>query len=236
MKEALINVARKTGTLLHLSIPTAAAPSTRGVGVKPLWTFDCEDELRGSPNYHDGTLYIGCYDNNLYALDASSGQFKWKYATDGGIPGRPAIFDGNVYFGSEDKRLHVVSTRSGKVAWTHYTDGPVRSSPSIAEGHVFIGSDDGYLHAVNINGGRLSWRAEAGSPLRSTAFVSNEYVFFGSEAGDFTCVDFRGDPRWRFRASLSKSLSTIPTATSILRLTRLSPMAWLIRCSPNLSW
>jgi len=208
MKEALINVARKTGTLLHLSIPSAQA-TAHGANAKPLWTFECEDELRGSPNFHDGSLYIGCYDNNLYALDASSGQFKWKYATDGGIPGRPAIFDGNVYFGSEDKRLHVVSTRSGKVAWTHYTDGPVRSSPSIAEGHVFIGSDDGYLHAVNINGGRLSWRAEAGSPVRSTAFVSNEYVFFGSEAGDFTCVDFRGDPRWRFRAKRAVTSSPI---------------------------
>ncbi len=207
MKEALINVARKTGTLLNLSMPAAA--HTRGVGVKPLWAFACEDELRGSATYHDGTLYIGCYDNNLYALDAANGEFKWKYATDGGIPGKPAVSEGNVYFGSEDKRLHVVSTRSGKVVWTYYTDGPVRSSPRIAEGHVFVGSDDGNLHAVNSANGRLAWKVEAGSPVRSTPFVSSEYVYFGAEAGDFTCVDFRGDVRWRFKAKRAITSSPV---------------------------
>jgi len=208
MKEALINVARKTGTLLNLSVPTAGT-SARGVGVKPLWAFACEDELRGSGTYHDGTLFIGCYDNNLYALDAAKGEFKWKYATDAGIPGKPSVSEGNVYFGSEDKRLHVVSAHSGKVVWTLYTDGPVRSSPRIAEGHVFIGSDDGYLHAANSANGRLAWKVEAGSPIRSTPFISSEYVYFGAEAGDFTCVDFRGDVRWRFKAKRAITSSPV---------------------------
>ena len=199
MKEALFNVARKTGTLLHLSIPAAQA-TTRGVTIKPLWVADCEDELRGSPLYHEGSLYIGCYDRNLYALDATDGKTKWKYATDGGIPGKPAVFENNLYLGSEDKRLHVISTRSGKVVWTHYTDGPVRGSPRIAEGHVFIGSDDGHLHAVSLTSGRLSWKVDVGSPVRSTPFVGSEYVYFGSEAGDFTCLNFRGDARWRYKA------------------------------------
>jgi len=211
MKDALINVARKTGTLLNLSIPTAVsgnAPS-RGVGVKPLWSFEAEDELRSSAAYHDGMLYIGCYDNNLYALDASNGEFKWKYATDGGIASKPAIFDSNIYFGSEDRRLHVISTRSGKVVWTHYTDGPVRSSPRIAEGHVFIGSDDGSLHAVSLSSGRLAWRSEAGSPVRSTPWVGNEHIYFGSEAGDFTATDFRGDAKWRFKAKRAITSSPV---------------------------
>lgn len=211
MKDALINVARKTGTLLNLSIPTtlsSGAPS-RGVGVKPLWSFEAEDELRSSATYHDGTLYIGCYDNNLYAVDAGNGEFKWKYPTDGGIASKPAIFENNIYFGSEDKRLHVISTRSGKVVWTHYTNGPVRSSPRIAEGHVFIGSDDGSLHAIGLSSGRLAWRSEAGSPVRSTPWVGNEHIYFGSEAGDFTATDFRGDAKWRFKAKRAITSSPV---------------------------
>lgn len=210
MKDALLNVAQKTGTLLNLNIPAVNTPRAQAMGVKPLWTFACEDELRSSPTFHDGLLYQGCYDNNLYALDAANGEFSWKYASDGGIASKPAVFEGNVYFGSEDKRLHVVSARSGRVVWTHYTDGPVRSSPRIAEGHVFIGSDDGFLHAVNTASGRLAWKAEAGSPVRSTPFVSSEYVYFGSEAGDFTCVDFRGEARWRFKAK--RGITSSPVA------------------------
>lgn len=207
MREALINAARKTGTLAHISLPPT--PETAGIGVKSLWEFECEDEVRGTPAFHEGSLYVGSYDNNLYALDASNGELKWKYATDGGIPGKPLIFENNIYFGSEDHRLHVISVRSGRVAWTYFTDGPVRGSPRIAEGHVFIGSDDGHLHAVSTSGGRLSWKTEGGAPVRSTPFVSDEYVFFGSESGDFSCVDFRGDAKWRFKAKRATTSSPI---------------------------
>ena len=205
MKEALLNVAQQTGTLLNLGIPASSKKSS----IEALWVATTEDEIRGSPSLNKDSLYIGSYDKNLYAYDAASGKQKWVYATDGGITGKAVAYENNVYFGSEDQRLHVVSARSGKVVWTHYTDGPVRSSPRIAQGHAFVGSDDGFLHAVNTATGRLSWHVDVGSAVRSTPFVTDEYVFFGSEAGDFTCVDFRGDARWRFKAKRAITSSPV---------------------------
>lgn len=206
-KEALLNAARKTGTLIQSSFHTASVAQSKGV--KPLWTFRCEDEVRGTPVYNAGVLYVGCYDNNLYALDASNGEFVWKYATDGGIPGRPAVHNNIIYLGSEDHRLHAVSTRNGNVLWTHFTDGPIRSSPRIAEGHIFIGSDDSHLHAVNLASGRLAWKAESSSAVRSTPFVTDQFVYFGSELGDFYCVDFRGGLKWRFKAKRAITSSPV---------------------------
>ncbi|MEK6255823.1 MAG: serine/threonine-protein kinase [Chloroflexota bacterium] len=206
-KEALVAAGQKTGTLIHTSFPTASI--SRSAGVKPLWTFECEDELRGTPLYHDGTLYAGSYDNNLYALDAANGEFKWKYAAEGGIPGKPIIAENKIYFGSEDKRLHVVSPRSGNVVWTYYTEGPVRSSPRIAQGHAFIGSDDSFLHAVNLATGRVAWKTEASSPIRSTPFVTDDKVYFGSEEGDFYCSTFSGEIKWRFRAKRAITSSPV---------------------------
>ena len=207
MKEALMSVARKTGALQRMSIATSTVQQTGSI--KPLWVFECEDEIRGTPTYYNGSVFVGCYDNNLYTIDAANGDFIWKYAAEGGIVSKPSVMDDNVYFGSEDNRLHVVSSRSGKVVWTYYTEGPVRSSPRIAEGHVFIGSDDGHLHAVNMITGRRSWRVEAGSPVRSTPYVGNEMVYFGAEGGDFFCVDYRGDLKWRFRAKRAITSSPI---------------------------
>ena len=71
--------------------------------IKPVWTFECEDEVRGGAIVQDGTLYVPSYDHNLYALDAGNGTFIWKYATQGGLPGKPAITETNYYVGSEDK-------------------------------------------------------------------------------------------------------------------------------------
>ena len=196
MKEALMNVARKTGALSKI---TAALPVQTG-GIKPLWSFKCEDEIRGTPILHQGMLFIGCYDNNLYALNAADGKFEWKYATEGGIVSKPAVYEGNVFFGSEDRRLHVVSARSGKVVWTYYTDGKVRSSPRIAEGHIFLGSDDMHLHAINVNTGRAVWKFMTEGSIHSTPLVANEMVYVGTEGGTLYAIDFRGEVKWRFQA------------------------------------
>jgi len=206
MKDALMGVARKTGALSKI---TSALPVKSG-GVKPLWTFKCEDEIRSTPVLHQGSLFIGCYDNNLYALNAADGQFQWKYAADGGIVSRPALFDNNIYFGSEDKRLHVVSTRTGKVVWTYYTEGKIRSSPRIAEGHIFFGSDDNDLHAVNVSSGRAVWKFTTDAPVHSTPLVVNELVYVGCENGSFYGIDFRGTLKWRFQAK--RGITSSPAA------------------------
>ena len=210
MKDALMAAAGQTGLLSRMPA-TRAAPVLQTNGIKPLWKFKCEDEIRGTPAYFDNTIYIGCYDNNLYALNAADGSFKWKYAADGGIVSKPAISEENIFFGSEDQRLHVISARGGKISWSHFSEGPVRSSPRIAEGHVFIGSDDGYLHAVNSATGRAVWAFKADAAIRSTPFVSNELIYVGSENGEFYCVDFKGKVKWQFRAKRGVTSSPLVT-------------------------
>ncbi len=196
MKMALMGAARKTGALAKIAT-TSIAPAT---GIKPVWSFECEDEVRGTALVIQGTLYIGCYDNNLYALNSADGKFQWKYATEGSVVSRPAIYEGNIYFGSADTRLHVVSARTGKLVWAYATEGQIHASPRIAEGHVFIGSDDHDLHAVNVNTNRSSWQFDGGDRVRSTACIGNDLVYFGADSGDFFAVDFRGSMKWRFQA------------------------------------
>jgi outer membrane protein assembly factor BamB len=211
MKEALIGVARKTGALSKVRVSPVGPAS----GIKPVWSFKCEDEIRGTPQPGQGMLYIGCYDNNLYALNSGDGKFQWKYPTEGGVVSRPALYEGNVIFGSQDKRLHVISARSGKVAWTYYTDGPIHSSPRIAEGHVFIGSDDGFLHAVNVSTGRSAWKFDTGDKVRSSPAIANELIYVGSESGEFFAVDYRGALKWRFQAKRGVSASPATSAQAV---------------------
>ncbi len=199
-KQALIGAGRKTGLINRMGGHISTAPMQLNTSIKPVWVFQCEDEIRGTSTYHNGVLYTGCYDNNLYALSAGTGEFKWKYPTDGGIVSRPAVADDTVFIGSEDKRIHAVSMRSGKVSWTYFTDGPVRSSGRVAEGHLFIGSDDHYLHAVNLATGRMAWRFDTADAVRSTPFVAGDLIYVGCNSGEIFCLDFRGNVKWRYKA------------------------------------
>ena len=204
MKNALLSVAKKTGALSRLPI----SKKNESQSVKPLWTFKCEDEIRGSVTFENGKIYCGSYDNNLYVLDASDGSLIWKFPTYGGIVGKPAIFENNIYIGSEDKKMYCISAWTGKELWTFSTDGPIRSSVKIAEGHAFFGSDDGYLYAVNLITNKITWRIDSGSPIRTTPFITRDNVYFGNEYGDFFCLDFSGHVRWRFKTK--KAITSSP--------------------------
>lgn len=198
-KEALIGAGRKTGLLGRIGVGSAPAAALN-TGIKPIWAFQCEDELRSTPLLYGGSIYIGCYDNNLYAVNAADGQFQWKYATEGGIVCRPVAFEDMIYFGSEDHRLHAVNMRNGKLGWSYYSDGCIRSSPRLADNHLFFGSDDGHVHAVNIITNRQVWKFDAGGAVRSSPFVSNETIYVGCESGEFLSLDYRGNLKWRFKA------------------------------------
>ena len=57
----------------------------------------------------DGTIYVGSWDNKLYALNPD-GTLKWSYATGNWVYSSPAIgADGTLYVGSWDNKLYAIS-------------------------------------------------------------------------------------------------------------------------------
>ncbi len=205
MKNALIQVARKSGSNFQ---PTSTAAIIQNYEIKPLWTFECEDEIRGSAMTQDGVVYIGAYDHNIYALDGITGHFNWKFASDGGIVCTPAYFANSVFFGSEDQRVYSVSATTGRVQWSYFTEGPIRSTPAVQDRHVFIGSDDEYIHIINASTGRRATKIPAGSPVRSKPLIANDGIYFGTENGDLFFADFNGKIRWR--ANAKRAITSSP--------------------------
>jgi outer membrane protein assembly factor BamB len=170
--------------------------------VKPLWKFRVEEEVRATPIYFKGRIYVGAYDYNLYCLDAADGSFKWKFATDGGIPGTASIdADENlVVFGSEDRTLYAVDIRTGKISWSFQSGAPIRASVAVDHGHVFFGSDDGKLYAVRLTSGRLAWKFEGSAPIRCKPALTGERIIVGLENGEVLGLDLSGVVKWRFKA------------------------------------
>ena len=171
-------------------------------GIAPVWRFRCEDEVRSSPVVVDGIVYVGCYDGNLYSLDARTGDLHWKYATEGGIAATPCVWKDRVLIGSEDRVLYAVAARTGRMLWSCPTEGRIRSSARVELDHVFFGSDDHRMYAVNANSGQVAWRFEALDAIRSSPAVGAEIVYVGSDDGHLYGIDLQtGHQRWKFRAN-----------------------------------
>ncbi len=174
----------------------------RSQDIQPRWTFSCEDEVRSSPRISDGMLFVGSYDTNLYALDARTGSFIWKAATDGGIASTPYIHEDTVLVGSEDGALYAFSRQAGHLRWSCPTNGSIRSSPRVEYGHVFFGSDDGCLYNVNVQSGRVVWVFQSAAPIRSTPLIGGERIYVGSDDGYVYSIDMRtGTIKWKYNTN-----------------------------------
>lgn len=71
-----------------------------------LWSYDTGDRIRSTPTVADGTVYVGSYDEHLYALDASDGTVEWEYQTDHWITtSSPTVVDETSSGESIDSRV-----------------------------------------------------------------------------------------------------------------------------------
>src|SRR5450432_1137031 len=103
------------------------------------------DVYLSSPVVVDGAVYFGSGDGNLYALDAGSGELRWKFQTGDVVHSSPAYAVGTLYFGSWDSYFYAVDAASGKEKWRfHGGEDPLvhnqvgfQSSPTIADGVVY---------------------------------------------------------------------------------------------------
>jgi eukaryotic-like serine/threonine-protein kinase len=164
------------------------------------WKFTAEDEIRATPLLHNDMLYIGAYDENLYALDPTKGTLRWKFATEGGICSTPVGHEDSIIFGSEDTNIYSLDVVEHAVRWLFQTKGRVRSSARIAGDSCYIGSDDGHLYSIDMRTGRENWRFRTWKPLRSTPCYYDQMVYVGSEDNAIYAVEaVSGVMKWKYQ-------------------------------------
>ena len=165
-----------------------------------LWRYETGNRVSSSPAVVGGVVYAGSYDGYLYAVDAASGELRWRYATDeDGVSSSPTVVDGVVYIGSRDKFLYAVDAASGELRWRYGTGAWVNSAPAVADGIVYVGSYDHSLHAVDVASGERRWWYETGDEVESSPVVAGGIVYVGSRDTFLYAVDAAsGKLRWRY--------------------------------------
>jgi outer membrane protein assembly factor BamB len=66
--------------------------------------------VASSPAVANGVVYVGSDDNNLYALNATTGAKLWSYTTGGYVDSSPSVVKGVVYVGSDDGNVYAIGS------------------------------------------------------------------------------------------------------------------------------
>lgn len=85
------------------------------VSGKPGWTHHTGQYV-SDPVVVDRIVFFGSYDDNVYALDAVTGQSRWNspHQTSGSVESTPTIVAGVVYIGSDDHQLYALNQATGR--------------------------------------------------------------------------------------------------------------------------
>jgi len=160
---------------------------------------DAYDVYLSSPVVVDKTVYFGSGDGNLYALDVSSGDLKWKFKTGNVVHASPAYADGAIYFGSWDSYFYAVDAATGKERWRFHggedelihNQVGFQSSPAVANGTVYTGCRDSNVYALDAATGKEKWRFNNEmSWVNATPAVSQGKLFFAtSDSSLFHIID-----------------------------------------------
>ena len=88
----------------------------------------------------NGVVYIGSEDDNVYALNASTGAKLWSYDTGNKVESSPAVANGVVYVGTRPGGVDALNASTGALLWSYTTGSVGDSSPAIVNGTLYIGS------------------------------------------------------------------------------------------------
>lgn len=165
--------------------------------LKLAWSFSlgADRGQEAAPLVIDGVMYVvGPYDgphpNQVFALDAASGELKWSYAPRPepaakgvaccDVVNRGLAYDnGKIFLNTLNDHMVALDARNGRELWVVKLGDINRGetmtmAPLAAKGKVFAGNSGGemgvrgWLTAVDQNSGKIVWRAYSTGPDSET--------------------------------------------------------------------
>jgi outer membrane protein assembly factor BamB len=123
----------------------------------------------GGPGAGDGLVAVGTLDGLVIALDAATGEEKWRAKVPNEVIAAPVIGQGYVLVRSNDGAISAFDAASGERRWISQRELPsltVRGNASLTlgPGLVFSGNDDGTLSALSLADGRTLWEQPVALP------------------------------------------------------------------------
>ena len=154
------------------------------------------------PTVDGDRVYLGSYDQHVYALSLETGKIKWATPTSDPVHSTVAVSGRTLYVGADDD-LVALRTDTGTVRWRTPTGNVYGGGPAVRDGRVYLGVNLGgeggqtLLFAVRASSGRILWQANIGGDVHSAPSVDANNVYIGVIGDEVFALDAKnGHMRW----------------------------------------
>lgn len=180
--------------------------------------------------FRDGdTLFAADERGRLVALDADSGERRWRVDLDAPVSSGLTAVAGDVYLGTRNGEVLALSQRDGSVRWRAPVPSEVLAAPQPSQELLVVQSVDGSVTALDRASGAERWVYRANLPaliLRGTGtpMVIDPVTFAGFANGRLVALDNRnGQPVWERRIALAQGSSDIDRLVDLAGQPLLTP-------------
>ena len=114
-------------------------------GGSEAWRHEAGAGIGGMTLSDAGTLYVGSFDRNLYALDARTGRPRWDspFTADNWFWAAPLLIGDRLYAPSLDHSLYILDASTGRpVADRLVTGGAIRSEPALVGNRIIVANEE----------------------------------------------------------------------------------------------
>ncbi len=197
--------------------------NTKNVGkLQMAWSFSLGTNKgqEAAPLIIDNVLYVnGPYPNEVFALDATSGDLKWSYAPKPNPAAQGvaccdvvsrgiAYDDGKIFLATLDNHAVALDAKTGTELW-HTKLGEINKgetitmAPLVAKGKVFIGNSGGemgvrgWVTALDEKTGAIAWRAYSTGPDKDVLIGDDFKPFYESLKGKDLGVSTWPPDHWK---------------------------------------
>lgn len=142
----------------------------------------------------------------IYALDAESGDIKWRYDTEMPMGHSPTVVGDTLYVGGFDKKVHAINALNGTRKWVF--EGSLAgfdTNPVVVNNRVYLGGRDGYFYAINAVNGKPIWRYPGigqdpiGPITFSAAYKDNTLYFAANDNYAYALNALSGTLIWKHK-------------------------------------
>ncbi|MFD5513060.1 serine/threonine-protein kinase [Streptomyces sp. NPDC127051] len=147
------------------------------------WHFEAPAVFLAAPAFAPGAavtgggVYLADYLGTVYALDAATGQDRWRIATEARQSSDPVVVaNGNVHLGA-GSALYTLDAVTGTPKWRFAAGGEITGLPAVADGRVHFGSADHCLYTLDAAGGQLRWKLATGGEIMGAPVAEAGVVY-----------------------------------------------------------
>ena len=165
--------------------------------VSPTWNINIGGEIQSRLVREGDLLYVSSMGNDLIALDAKSGNERFRVKTKGPIFQSAHVDSTTLYFGSADHFVYAVDAKTGKEKWKTETGGAVLAGPSVTQGIVCVGTTDTKIYGLDANTGDIRWTVGGKNMFQAKTATDGQRFFVGGWDNYFRCIDAKsGKENW----------------------------------------